>query len=370
MLSVVFSLNASAETIETKNLEILQQSYLMTSQAVHIGDYIFRPNNGDKEWSEMVLTDGTYGTMIVLSSGFKIRNNYTISYTDASYILEKGKSYKINLSNFYFSTLVQQTNSNFYANQIGDIKVIAIANDGTQYTVVNYNTSQSNNDYINNTNSFDLSFDFEPQKPIKSFLVIVNTMPYSVKNTGSNYVVPIRSYLGEWNEDNKFSFSLEVESQEAGLLKGVIQWLQNIKNGITDLFDSITELPSKIWSFIENGLKSLFVPSEEFIVDFKDRMSDMLAEKLGAVYQVLDITLGSWDRITANDNTNTIQFPKATINLPNNETFSFGGYTVQIVPIGFEFIATALKTIVGIVCTILFVNGLRKRYDEIMGVEQ
>lgn len=352
----------------------------MTSQAVHIGDYTFRPNNGDKEWAELVLTNGSYGTMVVLSSGFKIRNNYTISYTDASYILEKGKSYKVNLSNFYFSTLVKQTNSNFYANEIGDIKVVAIANDGTQYTVVNYNTSQSNNDYINNTNSFDLSFDFEPQKPIKSFLVIVNTMPYTVKNTGSNYVVPISSYLGEWNEDNKFSFSLEVESQEAGLLKGLLGkitelWnttkdgFSNLTNGITNVFNSILELPSKLWNLISEGLKNLFVPDEQYMSDYSNTWDELLSQRFGAIYDVASIMIDFVNDIELSDTTNTITFPQVSLNF-NGVPFVFGGYDVKIVPDNFSFLADACKLIISIACTFLFVNGLRKRYDEVMGVEQ
>lgn len=50
--------------------------------------------------------------------------------------------------------------------------------------------------------------------------------------------------------------------------------------------------------------------------------------------------------------------------------FTFGGYDVQIVPTGFDFIVNILKTVIGIVCTILCVNALRKKYDEVMGVVQ
>ena len=69
------------------------------------------------------------------------------------------------------------------------------------------------------------------------------------------------------------------------------------------------------------------------------------------------------------DETDTIEFPQASINL-SGTPFTFGGYSVKIVPEGFGVLVTAIKSIVAIVCTVAFVNGMRKRYDEIMGVEQ
>lgn len=176
-------------------------------------------------------------------------------------------------------------------------------------------------------------------------------------------------YAGEFNTDD-MSLAISIQSEEAGLLTGIIEWLKGIKEGITNVFESIAELPAKIWSFIQNGLQSLFVPNEDFIVSFKNDMDSMLASKLGAVYEVLDITFDSWDRISEFDSIDTIEIPLTTINLPSNTEFSFGGYDVEIVPNGFEFLATISKTIIGIVCTTAFINGLRKRYDEIMGVEE
>lgn len=70
-------------------------------------------------------------------------------------------------------------------------------------------------------------------------------------------------------------------------------------------------------------MKSLFVPSEDFIIQFKNDLDSMLEEKLGAVYQVVNIMAESWDRVTANDISNTINIPSTIINLSEGNTFYF-----------------------------------------------
>lgn len=208
---------------------------------------------------------------------------------------------------------------------------------------------------------------FSPKKPINSFELIFTLKPTVA--TGKKFW--IATSLGEWYSDDSFDIIVNESSEDTGLLKGIIEWLKGIKEGITNLFNSIAELPSKLWNLISEGLKSLFVPTENDITTFKNNMQGLLSEKLGAVYQVLDITFNSWDRIQDNDNTDTITLPKTTIELGNQYDgsipYSFGGVNVKIVPDGFEWLATTIKSIIGIVCTVLFVNGLRKRYDDVMG---
>lgn len=185
-------------------------------------------------------------------------------------------------------------------------------------------------------------------------------------------------YLGEAGGDDTGTVGVDIIDQTTGLLATLLDWVKSIRQGVTEIFDTlssgfgavvngITSLPRLIWEKIETGLKNLFVPDEEYISDYMVDMDALLDEKFGAVYQVIDVTLESWDRISANDEQNTIDFPETTIALPDDNEFTFGGYEVPIVPEGFEWLATALKGFVGVVCTAMFVNGLRKRYDEVMG---
>lgn len=106
------------------------------------------------------------------------------------------------------------------------------------------------------------------------------------------------------------------------------------------------------------------------MVGYKTKWETLLAEKLGAVYQVTEIIFGAWDDVQNADETNTITFPTVSIPLPDNNNFSFGGYDVKIVPDGFEAFVEVVKGAIGIACTFLFINGVRKRYDEVMGVRE
>lgn len=157
--------------------------------------------------------------------------------------------------------------------------------------------------------------------------------------------------------------------KKVGLLNGIIGWLQSIKDGITSLFDSIAGLPAKLWSAISDGLKALFVPSTEFMANQSDKWDSLLNSRFGAVYQVANIIYESWENISLSDETNTIELPEVSIPLPNGNSFTFGGYSVQIVPQGFGFITSVLKSIIAILVTLMFMNGLYHRYDEVMGVQ-
>ena len=139
---------------------------------------------------------------------------------------------------------------------------------------------------------------------------------------------------------------------------------------LENIFKSLGELPGKIWQYISDGLKSLFVPDEQEMVAYKDKWDELLAERFGAVYQAASLIVDSWSDVQESTQTHTIDMPEVTIPLPEGNKFSFGGFAVQIVPSGFNPLVISVKSAIGIVCTFLFINGLRKRYDEVMGVEQ
>lgn len=139
---------------------------------------------------------------------------------------------------------------------------------------------------------------------------------------------------------------------------------------LENIFDSITELPGKLWTLISDGLKSLFVPSEDDMVEYKDKWDELLSERFGAVYQAASVIVDFLDDLQDSTQTSSISVPVVTIPLLDGEEFSFGGFDVTIVPDRFTFLVVSARAIVGVVCTFLFVNGLRKRYDEVMGVEQ
>lgn len=308
-----------------------------------------------------ITTTGNYGYP-ANTTYFSITDTLSVSNgIDGEILFKKGANTTVSIYNVYNRMGINHPNGFYYAdNELNFNKVLIIYMDGSTKTITDDVT------FTHNGALYDIEFEFEPKKDVKT--VEVHTKRIHRLSSAVNSQVQVTVYGGQ--PTKKTTFKAVQSSEESGLLKGIIEWLKGIKDGITNLFDSIAELPSKLWQLISDGLKSLFMPSEDFIIQFKDDIDSILEEKLGAVYQVVNIMLESWDSITANDQSNTITIPQTTINLPQGNSFSFGGVSVPIVPNGFDFLATAIKTIVGIVCTIMAVNGLRKKYDEVMGVEQ
>lgn len=308
--------------------------------------------------------------------GVTVSNKYILKSADDKPIITGTDPVTIRLNNFYFSTLIMDYDGAWakYFNQPHRMWLFIRYANGTYGT---FSADQTNYDYISGERFLNLNYTFTPSADIRSIEWYIECDYTESQVTYENSDYKLECLLGEHNGDNQFEVIIEQDTKEAGLLAGLIEWVKSIKETVTGGFSSIihwfenighylAELPNNIWTYIRDGLMSLFVPDEQFITEYKSKLDTMLENKLGAVYQFANITFESWDRIQNSDNTNTIDFPKATIKF-GNTSFSFGGYQVKIVPDGFDFLVTAIKTIIGILCTIAFVNGMRKRYDEVMG---
>lgn len=182
------------------------------------------------------------------------------------------------------------------------------------------------------------------------------------------------SNLPQFFYDKFFDIISIIQNKVSDIATGVWVIPTNIFNkfsaALSNIYDTVAKIPSVIWEKIENGFRFLFVPTDEQILDFKSGLNSSLKEKFGAVYQVGDIFANKWNCVIESGQTHYIDFPSATIKLPDNNSFTFGGYKVKVVPEGFEWLAVTVKSFFGIVFTLAFVNGLRKKYDEVMGVEK
>lgn len=305
--------------------------------------FTFYPNNGVQEYEsheDIIMCEGV-GQVGYIYSRWKF-------YSTSGYpLLQEGHKTKVNFENGYYNVGFTRDYQSTYIIPPWTYAIVYYS-DGTEEYI---DTQQSST--VGRPTSF--SFTFTPQKNVTS-------IEFSTASDGLdiNYWDEFWLHMGEFESDNSYNLYFDTQSEEAGLLTNIIEFIKRISN-------SIVNLPKNIWNSISDGLKSLFVPTEAQITEFKEKMNTLLEQKLGAIYQVVNILVEGWDRIQANDNTNTIDFPEVTIPLPDDNEFSFGGQSVPIVPEGFDFLSTAIKLITGICCTILFVNGLKKRYDEIMG---
>lgn len=312
-----------------------------------------------------------------LTSSIWIQNQLTVANNDGSVLMRAGETYDFLLENIYFGMSIDIGDTSIVEMfKQGVISWYYVYSDGTQSAVVEVNiVTDSEQDvfiYNSRTGNHSLKLNIEPEKDIVKVHFIEDSFPHDWLG---NY--DVTATYGDIDViagfDSAMKLTIDKQDKNTGLLEGILGGISDLwktcESGFANIVKGITELPQKLWELIENGLKNLFVPSEESMTAYKDKWDELLESRLGAVYQVVNVLTDSWDEVMAADQMDSIDFPSATINLAGTP-FTFGGYTVQIVPDGFSVLVTAIKGITGIVCTVAFVNGLRKRYDEIMGVEQ
>ena len=158
-----------------------------------------------------------------------------------------------------------------------------------------------------------------------------------------------------------------VESAASDIMDG----LDNVSGSIDDASDKITDKLEDTKNGILDGIKSFFIPSEDSMTSIKVEWDELLSNRFGALYEAGGIISDfgeqmNMDSIRTRGIKNTIVMPSVTVDLAGTP-FTFGGYEVQIVPEGFDFLITVVKGITSIVCTLAFINALRKKYDKIIG---
>lgn len=380
-----FSFTANAEELTDHTYSV---SYILQvgGEILYSTGVTAYPNNGEIE------TASKEGYLYYLENGTNIVSQFIVANDNGSALFLGGANSSIRLENAYgaflFTNPDYSTIQKYFDHNMSTTYVWA------QLTYTD-GTTQSVNDvsYISKTGHlYDFSFSFTPEKDVSKVMFYIGTAlsnadlyKYSVE-ANPYWGTHVTIHAGE-KEDGNYYFSVDQDTKETTLLSGLLQWVtaikggldllgdsitigfENIGNTLSDVWNSITALPEQIWGFIESGLQSLFVPDEETMSGFKDRFDQLLQDKFGAIYEVCSLITSFFDGIESADTTDTINIPETTINLPDDATFTFGGYDVKIVPDGFTVVVDALKLIIGISCTVAFVNGLRKRYDEVMGVE-
>lgn len=192
----------------------------------------------------------------------------------------------------------------------------------------------------------------------------------SINNSSAEIITAVNdssAVLSDKLEDVKDSIndSTNKISDKLGEVKdGITDKLSDVKDGITN---KLTEIKDNLL----DGIKSFFIPSDEVMEEIDDEWDELLKTRFGALYEVSGIITDfasemSWDFVEQAGEKNTIIMPSVTVKLVDTD-FSFGGYEVKVVPDGFDVLTTALKGITSIVCTLLFVNALRRKYDKLVG---
>lgn len=178
------------------------------------------------------------------------------------------------------------------------------------------------------------------------------------------------SYIQTWGRAAGFksgyvelSFNVEDNS---GLLATIIEWLRSIRDGVTNVVSAIISIPGQIWDFIESGLKALFIPDQEQVIDFNNAMDELLGDRLGALYQATSMVVNFLLDLGSYDQQGTIRFPGldlSSFGIP----FVMEAQDVQIVPESFDFVVDAIKLIVNILATLAVLNALKRRLERVFG---
>lgn len=150
------------------------------------------------------------------------------------------------------------------------------------------------------------------------------------------------------------------------IINTVTQKVDEVKTGITEVKDSIIDLPNKL----EEMLTGFFVPDEETINAKFAEFETLLSDRFGLIYQSADIIHDFADSFQSQavmlaDTGGVIQLPSVTVNLAGTD-FSFGGYDVDIIPDGFEFLQTAVRLATSMICTVVFINMCKNKLEAIL----
>ena len=135
--------------------------------------------------------------------------------------------------------------------------------------------------------------------------------------------------------------------------------LDGVQETLTETKEEITSLPEKIATSITEGVKGLFIPSQEDLTAIKDEYEDMLSEKLGFIWQAYDLLTGFISDLQTNlESGEAYEFTFPGIKLPmQGEEFVLVAETpVSLENELMDVLRPVLGTIVSIICVTAFVN--------------
>lgn len=146
------------------------------------------------------------------------------------------------------------------------------------------------------------------------------------------------------------------------ITEGLSGFFESLSQGLTSVYEGIISLPQTIME----GLKNLFVPDPEYMADYQEQWNTLLADRFGALYESVTVVSDFYATFSDTTAKDKLTVPSVTVNLAGTP-FAFGGWDVDLVPDGFDFLVTVCKRIVSILCTLWFINALRNRFERVLG---
>lgn len=382
----VFSDNSGISTFSLGSDDI-------TSDSLLISEHLYNGNwKNFVHTSELVMNNdlySLYSTNISSTNSTEFIDLFRISRVDGACMFEKGETFNCSLSNLQNYIVVSNStgsSTKYSFSNSNSIDRVRLA-----FADINGNRTDCNvEDYsftiIGDKLTLEINYNSVPFDVYYFHLYYAydGLLAYNVSSSNfNNSNITVTRYYGFDYSD----FNFKTEDKTQGLLGSIIEWIKSIYEGIVNLpskiasglkafFDNIVNAVTNIGNLIKNalvdlgnflinGIKNLFIPSDEDITNMQQQWNTLLENRFGALYQVIQL-IDDYASAFNSQSKGTITFPSVTIPLAGSE-FTFGGWEVQVVPSGFDVLFNAIKLITSVLATVFFVNGLKNRFEKLVG---
>lgn len=182
----------------------------------------------------------------------------------------------------------------------------------------------------------------------------------NVSNAISTLQTEINAYITNMRDD--IVDNLKTLADSVINLPGTVfgyfeESINNIKSTLSDVYDAVTSIPEDIYNFIIDALEYLFIPSEDSLNLFYDNMTTLFSTRFGALYESIVLVRDYFSTFVDCASTEYIEVEVMEFDLMGY-IFSFGGWTVDLVPDGLEYLQETCKFAIDCVCTCLVINTL------------
>lgn len=207
----------------------------------------------------------------------------------------------------------------------------------------------------------------EMQSAIQEAADVVKGSVDSAKSEISSEIAAASSEIVNSLDDgfNKINGTITEESKS--IKEKIVNAADSIKNKLQDVKDGIVNKLEDVKIGLLDGIKKFFIPDETKMQEMHDKWDELFSSRFGALYEVSQIIRDFASELKYTSEQHVITLPAVTVNLSGTD-FTFGGYDVDLVPDErLSILLSTLKIITSIVCTLAFLNALKRKYDVLVG---
>lgn len=209
-------------------------------------------------------------------------------------------------------------------------------------------------------------------KRILNFVTDIKDGLMALPSTIGSFFTDLKESMSNWFDNLRTS----IGSFFSDLKESMSNWFLDLKVSIVGGIDSEGNEHLSLWQRIIDGIKNLFVPSDGYFSSKTMEIQNIMRNSLGALYQSGELMIDFLGRLK-NVNTNAVAeivIPKFQFKLGNSVYTLYSGGVYS-----FEWVKTnssdnvlytlyrAYKGFMVLVCVISFIYYLRRRYNSLIG---